>query len=165
MTTSDTPTSRGKTLFVSDLHLTHADLYASGLAWFDPTAHLARLVRFIEREVVERASEVGRLVLLGDTFDTWQTPMGERPKSYAEVFEGNVEVLAGLARAIERGVEVILTRGNHDWDLAEGDLAEVLPGARLVDDVRTRYAHAEHGHALTMFNSGDMDAIDRKSVV
>ena len=157
MTTLDMTATTQKTLFVSDLHLTQADLYANGMAWFDPTHHLERLVNFLEREVVARAGEVGRLVLLGDTFDTWQTPMDERPRTYAQIFEDNVEVIEGLRRAIERGVEVILTRGNHDWDLTQDELSGALPGARLVDQIRTPYAHAEHGHAQTLFNGTDLD--------
>jgi len=89
-----------------------------------------------------------RLYLLGDIFDFWLDYPNYMPK-------GNLEVLYGLRRVLDRGVEVRFVGGNHDiWcaEYLEANLGiETLPCGVVVEHQGVRL-RLDHGDGLL---SGD----------
>lgn len=147
-----------KRLFISDIHLNSQSLYERELAWFRPAYHLDRLLLYLEREVLRRADTLDELIFLGDTFDTWLSPMEEAPPTYDEILRSN-EVFVVLVRSIQQaGVKVVFTPGNHDYDLDHETLTSYFPGCVITASLgEPGVFHAEHGHELTFFNASEFD--------
>lgn len=145
-------------LFLSDLHLNSAALYARQMSWFKPEQHLPRQLTLLRDALLPQAHHIEQLVFLGDTFDTWLGPMDELPPTYAEIIDSNPEIFDALNSLIERGVRLIFVPGNHDFDLQQEHLLDALPGAIVQDELCLgRDVIAQHGHEKTFFNTRDFD--------
>lgn len=152
------PARHDEVVIVSDWHLSARRLYEAGRAWFRPRAHRDRLLRFLDAEVLAPARRPGTLLLLGDIFDDWQTPIEQAPPTWDEVLESNPALVAALAEASAQGVEVIWTPGNHDFELDRATLRAHLPGLRVTERLVWPGAlWAEHGHELTLLNATDLE--------
>lgn len=152
---------RRQHLFLSDLHLNSAALYARQMSWFKPAQHLPRLLTLINDALLPNAHHIEQLVFLGDTFDTWLGPMDELPPSYAELIDSNPELFDALRRLSAQGVRLTFVPGNHDFDLRQEHLLEVLPGALVQDELLLgKDVIAQHGHEKTFFNTRDFDPLE-----
>ncbi|MEZ5182810.1 MAG: hypothetical protein R2702_13200 [Acidimicrobiales bacterium] len=144
---------------LSDVHLGTA----APTVWFQPPVHgpaLAQLLRW----VVDQASHIRELVLLGDVVDLWTYPADAVPPTFADVVAANPEVLGpdGLVASCLDALDGAVTYvpGNHDLGVTAEEVAMVRSrdGHRLrhVADVPYRPAPGllvEHGHHHTMFNA------------
>lgn len=83
-------------LFVSDLHL--------GFGGDDNMLLQRRFADFLD-SVPE---SVRTVYLLGDIFNFWVEYKSVVPRGFTRI-------LAAFSRLVERGVEVVLVKGNHDW--------------------------------------------------
>ena len=152
--------------YLSDLHLSDQRAIDRDASWFSPAHHEPELLRFLESEILAKASQVKEVVLLGDTFDNWQVPMEEVPPTYPEIFAANPRVMGALGELLARGIRLVITPGNHDYDLDEAQVKAALPGVIFAPThVDTHpMVHAEHGHELTFFNSTMLDGRPNRPV-
>jgi UDP-2,3-diacylglucosamine pyrophosphatase LpxH len=155
---------RTRTVVISDVHIGTN----SRTCWYQRAIHepyLAAVLDYVIANADDAADDpVGRLVLLGDLFDFWTYPPGERPPTIDEVIAANEGILGPggkLCQAVEAlcGNAVYL-RGNHDLNVTQNDLDRLpLGGYRipLVDDVILDGSGIlmTHGHLFTMFNAPD----------
>lgn len=148
-------------LFISDLHLNSRDLYERGFAWFRPKHHLSRILAYLRQQSIESSTHLDELVFLGDTFDTWLAPMDEVPPSYEDILDSNDDFVSLVREMIAHGTRVIITPGNHDFDLDEDALVKSMPGVVIAPDVHIKHVlYAAHGHELTFFNTTSHDPIE-----
>lgn len=162
-------------VILSDLHLGCGDELEDFLLWGDkpegPAPHLrlrARLelgeifAKFLATKMAHAtgAGLLPTLILLGDTFDLWQTQRPrERPhRALERILAAHIEVFAGMNRWTRAGGRIELIIGAHDqpiidrraWSL----LREAIPGINPSHGGRpTHYLadenvglYAEHGH-------------------
>ena len=154
---------RTKRIFISDIHLGDDARYSDPIpdrrARFSPTEHGERLLNFLEKQILTAEDDVKDLILLGDVFDTWVCPFDAVPPTYASIFgsKANKPILDSLRNIAKTNVNLYYVNGNHDYDLPEAHLQEVIP--RIItntafyqdDDLGV---YAEHGHHFTLFNQG-----------
>lgn len=152
-------------LFISDLHLNSRDLYDRGFAWFRPQHHLGRILSYLRQQALESPTHLDELVFLGDTFDTWLAPMDEAPPSYAEILASNEDFVQFVNQMTARGTRVVITPGNHDFDLDEGALGAAMPQVVIAPFVHVKHVlYATHGHELTFFNTTSHDPIEGRPI-
>lgn len=129
---------RERTILLSDLHVgPGSDL---------PLANL----RAVLRRAVQGAPSRTRVLILGDLFDLYVSPVQLREPGWREV----VEVLRD---AVEHGVSCTVLHGNRDFLLgrafAEASGARVVPGG-LLFRVGGRAVLALHGDELCLRDTG-----------
>ena len=88
--------------FMSDMHLSSQKLYDDGHAWFKMPDHQARLIGFIDQNLLGNA-KVKDVVLLGDIFNTWVCPADVKPPSYPDIFKANRKILKKFKELIDDG--------------------------------------------------------------
>lgn len=118
----------GRTLFVSDVHLTPAE----------PEVYVA-FCRFLEEE----APGARALHVLGDLFDFWVGPAQARVPGFGEVFPR-------LRALRDAGTDVTFVRGNRDFAL-DGAFAAAR-GLRVLPDV----AETTVGERRVLLTHGDL---------
>jgi UDP-2,3-diacylglucosamine pyrophosphatase LpxH len=147
-------------VFVSDVHLNanwtdngiHGNTYP--FEWLQ-AKQKGRFVRFLD--CLDAARTMG-VVLLGDIFDNWIYPVDEPPPTIRDIVSANREVFAAIARLQKRNLKVAYLRGNHDMTTTESDLRQGgVDGIHFcqADAVKVGPVHAEHGHAMCLFNARD----------
>lgn len=137
---------RTKRFFLSDIHLG----VGRSWDWFQPGQHEVPLLAALEYVAADPATK--DVVLLGDIFDTWVTPVDEVPPTVAEVVAAHPRVTAALT-ACARSVEnVFFVAGNHDMGTTAFDLVDVT-GVQVIERYHAGLLYAEHGHRFAMFNA------------
>jgi len=141
--------------FISDIHLSSKELYDHGYSWFKMPDHQARLINFIDENILG-ISKVKDVVLLGDIFNTWVCPAHIKPPSYTEIFNSNKEILDKFREIIQAGINLFYVNGNHDFDLAEKEIRDGIHGILPIKIYSSGRLHAEHGHKFDdIFNKPD----------
>jgi UDP-2,3-diacylglucosamine pyrophosphatase LpxH len=91
-----------KRIFISDIHLGDDARYSDPMSErrprFSPAEHRKRLLNFLDKQILNKKSDVSDLVLLGDVFDTWVCPFDVVPPTYDSIFESkeNKPILESL---------------------------------------------------------------------
>lgn len=121
--------SKGKTYFISDLHL--------GASYLDKRASEARVIRWLDTIKHDAA----RLVLLGDILDYWFEYRYVVPRGY-------VRFLGKLAELSDLGVEIHWFTGNHDiwiFDYLPSELGIILHRTHCTLDIDGHSFFLAHG--------------------
>ncbi|MCB1031883.1 MAG: metallophosphoesterase [Acidimicrobiales bacterium] len=130
--------------------------------WFQPEIHQRGLERVL-KWVVDQASHIKELILLGDVVDLWTYPMDMKPPTFGEIIEthptifGEQGLIAECLEALEGAVTYL--PGNHDMGVCPEDVARIRSasghsvgfGGDLYRP--TKEVLVEHGHHHTLFNS------------
>jgi len=152
-------TNKREILVFSDLHL--------GGHWSKSTVDEMRM--FLTKLAKIAEEYIHTIVMLGDVFEMWMSPITITPTSkeeYAESWKSHKEISTILRcirkMADEDNVQVYYIRGNHDWDM-DAELAKELFGPKVhfipgkliycisngSQEYRIRF---EHGHDYDLFN-------------
>lgn len=148
---------RMRIVFLSDTHLS----MVRKRPWPD-IGQRAQLQAFLKglRGSCAGPLRSGRIVLLGDIFDTWRCPPGEEPPSYEELFARHDGLMTAL-RALAEDGRLVYVAGNHDHDLCGALLEQRLPGVQWIGSghagndafvERSCRLYAVHGHRYSVFN-------------
>ncbi len=156
--------SKPYAVVLSDVHIGDN----SPTNWYQASVHEPRLVELLDW-VVDHASEIRELILLGDLVDIWTYPPDVEPPTMAQIIAANPNTL-GPGGALARAVaalpgQVTLLLGNHDGQLTQADLDALygavgqlnfVPGGvhTVTGDSGASTTFA-HGHLWTMFNAPD----------
>ena len=148
-------TKRTKRFFISDVHLSSAELYKSGKSWFKHPEHTDRLVGFLDKHILGKP-DVKDVVLLGDIFNTWVCPAKDTPPTYTAIGAANTKILGRFKRIAKEGINLFFVNGNHDFDLKAWQVTKLIPGIQPVRVYHSGLLHAEHGHRFDeIFNKPD----------
>lgn len=148
---------------VSDVHIGTG----APTVWYQQSVHEPYL-KAILNWVIENASSITELILLGDIFDFWTYPPDVKPPSLRDIIAANPNILGrgGLLNQVMTALDgaVTLILGNHDGTISAAELDDLrteIGPIKLGDSVytlagstglRTTFAH---GHTWTMFNAPD----------
>ncbi|AEE15802.1 metallophosphoesterase [Treponema brennaborense] len=156
--TVGTEKPRTKTVFLSDIHITHgrrSAVFSKAYPY-----QLAVVLRKYAYDV-----RVKELVLLGDIFDTWMYGVDERPLSIPEIIKlwERTPLMDSLKLCLERIPQVYYIPGNHDMEATrerltiegvEKQLLCVSPGG--FNKLHANEGlYAEHGNRVDLFNAPD----------
>ena len=147
---------------LSDVHIGNG----APTVWYQPAVHEPYLLSALQW-IINNASTISELVLLGDLVDQWTYPPGVQPPSMQQIIDANPNTLGPgglLAQAVQAIPKTSFLLGNHDGQLQPADLAALQAsiGPFTVEDpvytvegstgARTVFSH---GHLWTMFNAPD----------
>lgn len=163
------------TAVISDIHLNDSRSQKYGWAWCRDNKQ--NLIDYLDY-LIKNAGSYRELVLLGDIFDEFVTPVpyatfareDGTPVSEKEYFdliaEANREVIDKMKEVQESGIGLIYIPGNHDCGIDADDVHRIFgEKAEFVSDVRglgtylPEYASEitmEHGHRYDVMCSPDM---------
>lgn len=157
---------RNQIVFISDVHVGPRGKDGSDAGWFYGAYEVYFTILLHKISLDKRVRE---LVFVGDLFDDWLYPPGERPLTIRDTIGAWKDSLfmAPLRSCIERLDAVWYLPGNHDMHVTQEDLAELAAGGKNVRIVGekdfsdghlmscgTRLA-VEHGHEADFFNAPD----------
>jgi UDP-2,3-diacylglucosamine pyrophosphatase LpxH len=141
--------------FLSDIHLSSNALYKNGAAWFKKKKHQARLIKFLDENILDNP-KVKEVVLLGDIFDTWICPADMEPPTFQDIFKANQPILDKFIELTKSGIDLLYVNGNHDFDLAETEIKAAIPGIKPIKIYNSGLLRAEHGNRFDeIFNAKD----------
>jgi len=144
-----------KTIFVlSDIHL------GAGLAsdWYKKDKHDTNLIKMIKDIAKEGQNNKVDLVLAGDIFDTWLTPMNKKPNTIQEILENNENIVKALSDCLKT-TDIYYINGNHDMNVSAKDLDFIHfddKKIKCIKEYRSGLVKIEHGHNYAMFNARDL---------
>ncbi|WP_414545935.1 metallophosphoesterase [Nostoc sp. CCY0012] len=159
--------SKSKIVVLSDIHIgTNAPT-----VWYQKDLHEPYLVTVLDW-VINNASSVKELILLGDIIDFWTYPPHEEPPSFDAIMAANPNLfgadgkLSEVMTALEGKVTYV--RGNHDMTITQEDLDKIQnpqgykiklsPGDIYYPLVENKKIVCTHGHIYTMFNAPFYDS-------
>lgn len=165
-----------KVVVISDIHLNDDRAYQQGYAWISSNGK-AELVSFLDS--IAGDASVGTLVVNGDVFDEWCSPMdvdpfvdlsGRKTNSESEYFKvlvrDNQTVVDAFRRLKDAGVKLVYVPGNHDMLVSSSDIESVLNGlfeqARDADGLGSYTPEGmdevviEHGHRYDYSNAPEL---------
>ena len=157
--------SKNQIVVLSDIHIgTNAPT-----VWYQQKYHEPYLARVLDY-VIEKASEIKELILLGDVVDFWTYPPDEPPPSFDAIMAANPNIfglngkLSEVLTALKGNVTYV--RGNHDMTITQSDLDKIEnpEGYKIKlsqDDVYypldngngDKRIACTHAHLYTMFNA------------
>jgi UDP-2,3-diacylglucosamine pyrophosphatase LpxH len=158
-------------VLISDPHLNAGTygqldpkLYPHNFEWLSKK-QLANLAGFLDHLVATNPADGSlELVCVGDICDNWVYPHDLQPPSIGDILQAshNQPVCSALVKLAKANVKVTLLPGNHDMTISKADVLASLPGVTpelgLNGDgvYQNGCIHAEHGHAMAMFNAPDI---------
>ena len=155
--------SKSKIIALSDIHIgTNAPT-----VWYQKDVHEPYLVTILDW-IIQNASSIQELILLGDVVDLWTYPPDEEPPSFDAIMAANPKLfepngkLSQVLTALDGKVTYV--RGNHDMTITQEDLDKVQnpKGYKIQlspEDVYyplgkgNKKIACTHGHIYTMFNA------------
>lgn len=127
-----------KVVVISDIHMNDLRAKQGGWGWLDERRSV--LIDFL-RDIAAHADQYSTLVVAGDMFDEWVSPMTSSPyqdlegqdvRHESEYFQvlvrDNQDVLDAFRFVREAGVELVYVPGNHDLTCTAEDFNAYLPG-------------------------------------
>jgi UDP-2,3-diacylglucosamine pyrophosphatase LpxH len=149
--------ARTKRYFLSDIHFG----VGQPTDWYRREQHEPLLLKALEQIAAD--PEAKDVVLLGDVFETWVSPINTPPPSAATIIaEGGHEAVWAALGACAANVEnVFFLPGNHDMQTTQADLdglserGQLSKPVRLIPKYQAGLLYAEHGSRFAMFNAPD----------
>jgi UDP-2,3-diacylglucosamine pyrophosphatase LpxH len=156
-------------IIISDIHMGDLRSITGGYGWF--IKNIEKLVNFLN--LVRHMPNVSELVIAGDLFDEWVTPMDSdsfNGVSQSEFVDKIVAAHKPVADAINNiirdgNIRVTYLPGNHDMLVESEDVQRNFPGIfEARDNVKGLGAYTpldhpeiiiEHGHRYDFFNAPD----------
>lgn len=155
--------SKNKIIALSDIHIGTN----TPTVWYQKDIHEPYLVTILDW-VIQNASSIQELILLGDVVDFWTYPPDEEPPSFDAIMAANPNVfdpngkLSEVLTALDGKVTYV--RGNHDMTITQEDLDKIQnpKGYKIQlspEDVYYPLGNSNkkiactHGHIYTMFNA------------
>jgi predicted phosphodiesterase len=162
--------SKSKIVVLSDIHIgTNVPT-----VWYQKVIHEPYLVTVLDW-IIQNASSIRELILLGDVVDFWTYPPDEEPPTFDAIMAANPKLfgpngkLSEVLTALDGKVTYV--RGNHDMTITQEDLDKIKnsKGYKIQlspEDIYYPLGNSNkkiactHGHIYTMFNAPYMpDAI------
>lgn len=163
---------KNNVVVLSDVHIGTG----APTCWYQPSLHEPYLLAILDW-VVEHASSIDQLVLLGDLFDFWTYPCEAELPSFSDIIAANPRVFGGgggFARVLDAlDGNVVYMTGNHDMNVTAADVAAIKgsdgKAVQFIDgdlDASGLYSPPPargskltmglgHGHQFTLFNAPD----------
>jgi UDP-2,3-diacylglucosamine pyrophosphatase LpxH len=160
--------SKNKIIALSDIHIgTNVPT-----VWYQKDIHEPYLVKVLD-SIIEKASSIRELILLGDVVDFWTYPPDQEPPSFDAIMAENLNIfgpngkLSEVLTALDGKVTYV--RGNHDMTITQEDLDKIQnsKGYKVQlapEDIYYPLGNSNkkiactHGHIYTMFNAPYMPA-------
>jgi UDP-2,3-diacylglucosamine pyrophosphatase LpxH len=129
--------------------------------------HTDDLTQFLN--AVNARDDVAELVILGDLFDDWVTPVKDSPQRFTEILAASNN--AGIVTALKAicsnpNIKTTYVVGNHDMlsfeEQNKAVIATAFPGMDIISEspglgayAKDEVIWAEHGHRYCLFNAPD----------
>lgn len=166
--TSEPGDNRTITIVISDIHLGDQRSIDKKYGWFNKNSTI--LVNFLNH--LRKRPDVKELVIAGDLFDEWVTPVdyytfdGATQSGFVDkIAAANKLVIEAFNSIIKEGnIKVTYVPGNHDMLVESSDIQRIFPGISQARDVQGLGTYTpsdrpelviEHGHRYDFFNAPD----------
>lgn len=164
---------KNKILVISDLHLGDRRSIDGGYGWQNQNRDS---ITFFLDYVISQKDSVKTLVIAGDLFDEWLSPM--EVKTFADandstlsqddffdsIVETNRNIIDKFIEVKNAGIEIVYTPGNHDM-LVTNENIEKCFGTGVITQARESFGMGkyepnpdiviEHSHRYDFFNAPD----------
>ncbi|MDB9509938.1 hypothetical protein PN499_01795 [Kamptonema animale CS-326] len=116
--------SKNKFISFSDIHIGTNAL----TAWYQKDIHEPYLVKALDW-LIENASSIRELIILGDVVDSWTYPPDKEPPSFNAIMAANPKVfgpngkLSEVLTALDG--KVMYVHGNQDMTITQEDLDKI----------------------------------------
>lgn len=149
--------SKNRIIVLSDIHM-GTDFPT---VWYNKNFHEPYLIRTLDY-IIQNASTIKEVVLLGDIFDFWLYPPDMTPPTFDQIINTHPNILGPKGKLSdvlnELQGNVIFIPGNHDMNITQKDLDKINPNGPKIKlgpeiyqpDKRIIFTH---GHKFTMFNA------------
>lgn len=122
-----------KVVVISDLHMNDKRANDGGWGWLKERR--SALISFL-KDIAKKNNEYSTLVVAGDMFDEWVSPMDQDPyqntRKEGDFFKilvnDNKDVLDAFREVKSAGVNLVYVPGNHDLTCTAEDFDANLPG-------------------------------------
>jgi UDP-2,3-diacylglucosamine pyrophosphatase LpxH len=154
---------KSKIVLLSDIHIGTS----APTVWYQKDIHEPYLVTVLNW-IIQNASSIQELILLGDVVDFWTYPPDEVPPTFDAIITANPKLFGSNGKLSEvltaLDGRVTYVRGNHDMTITQEDLDKVQnqKGYKIQlspEDVYYPLGNGNkkiaciHGHIYTMFNA------------